>query len=153
MPSAEPIAPEVAAFLARARVAHLATADAAGQPHVVPIVFALCDGRLYSPLDAKPKRVAASRLRRVRNLLANPRVAVVVDHYDEDWTRLGYVLWTGTARLLEAGAEAVQARAALRAKYPQYRAGPLRLADDAPLIALDAARVAVWGTLAPISPG
>ena len=147
MQSATPLTPEVAAFLARARVARLATADAAGQPHVVPIVFAVLDGRLYSPLDAKPKRVAATRLRRVRNLLANPRVAVVVDHYTEDWARLGYVLWTGRAHVLEAGDEAAHARAALRDKYAQYRAGPLRL-NDAPLIVLEPERITVWGSLA-----
>jgi coenzyme F420-0:L-glutamate ligase / coenzyme F420-1:gamma-L-glutamate ligase len=147
MQSATPLTPEVAAFLARARVAHLATADAAGQPHVVPIVFVVLDGRLYSPLDAKPKRVAVARLRRVRNLLANPRVAVVVDHYGEDWGRLGYVLWTGRASVLQAGDEAARARAALRAKYAQYRAGPLRL-DEAPLIVVEPQRVTAWGSLA-----
>lgn len=147
MQSATLLTPEVAAFLARARVAHLATADAAGQPHVVPIVFVVLDGRLYSPLDAKPKRVAVARLRRVRNLLANPRVAVVVDHYGEDWGRLGYVLWTGRASVLQAGDEAARARAALRAKYAQYRAGPLRL-DEAPLIVVEPQRVTAWGSLA-----
>jgi PPOX class probable F420-dependent enzyme len=141
-----PLSPEAAAFLAAARVAHLATADAAGEPHVVPIVFVVVDGRLYSPLDAKPKRVAGTRLRRVRNLQANPRAAVVVDRYAEDWTRLGYVLWRGPARLIEAGAEAERARAALRAKYPQYRAGPLHLAE-APLIVVEAAQVTTWGHL------
>src|SRR3954471_14493511 len=112
-----PLPTAVEAFLAQARVAHLSTADAAGQPHVVPIVFVLLDGRLYSPLDAKPKRVPGRRLKRVRNLVANPRVAVVVDRYAEDWSRLGYVLWQGAARLLDAGREADQARDALRAKY------------------------------------
>src|SRR3954454_7351119 len=80
--------PAVVAFLGDARVAHLATADASGQPHVVPITFALLDGRLYSALDAKPKRVAGPQLRRVRNIRENPRVSVVVDHYAEDWSRL-----------------------------------------------------------------
>jgi PPOX class probable F420-dependent enzyme len=115
-----PLSAAVEAFLGRARVAHLATADAAGQPHVVPIVFVVLDRRLYSPLDAKPKRVPGWRLKRVRNLAANPRVAVVVDRYAEDWSRLGYVLWQGRAHLLDRGSEADRARAALRGKYSQY---------------------------------
>ncbi len=140
------LAPEVAAFLARARLGHLATADEIGQPHVVPIVFALLDERLYSPLDAKPKRVAAGRLRRVRNLRVNPRAAVVVDHYSEDWSRLGYVLCTGHARVVDEADEAARARAALQAKYAQYRAGPLRL-DAAPVLVVELERVICWGDL------
>ncbi len=140
--------PTVAAFLARARVAHLATADARGQPHVVPITFALVDGRLYSALDAKPKRVAGRQLKRVRNLLENPRAAVVVDYYAEDWSRLGYVLLSGRARLLDAGPEATAALAALRARYPQYAAHPAHLAA-ATLIVLEPERVVVWGQLGP----
>jgi PPOX class probable F420-dependent enzyme len=140
------LTPAVRAFLARAPLAHLATADATAQPHVVPITFVVRGGRLYSPLDAKPKRVAGTRLRRVRNIQANPRVAVVVDRYAEDWTRLGYVLVTGRARLLAGGAEATRARAALRAKYAQYRAGPFRL-GAAPLIVVEAERITTWGHL------
>jgi coenzyme F420-0:L-glutamate ligase / coenzyme F420-1:gamma-L-glutamate ligase len=139
--------PTVVAFLSRARVAHLATADADGQPHVVPITFALHDGRVYSALDAKPKRVAGRQLRRVRNIQANPRVSVVVDHYAEDWSHLGYVLLIGTARLLETGAEADAARAVLHAKYPQYTADPRHLAD-ALLIVVEPTRVVCWGILA-----
>jgi coenzyme F420-0:L-glutamate ligase / coenzyme F420-1:gamma-L-glutamate ligase len=141
-----PLSAAVEAFLGQARVAHLATADAASQPHVVPIVFVVLDGRLYSPLDAKPKRVPAGRLKRVRNLAANPRVAVVVDRYAEDWTRLGYVLWQGRARLLDAGAEADRARAALRGKYSQYTDHALGL-DAATLIFVEPERVVAWGSL------
>ncbi|HZR98397.1 MAG TPA: TIGR03668 family PPOX class F420-dependent oxidoreductase [Chloroflexota bacterium] len=141
-----PLTAAVVAFLARARVAHLATADVAGQPHVVPIVFVVLDGRLYSPLDAKPKRVPGRRLKRVRNLAANPRVAVVVDRYAEDWSRLGYVLWQGRARLLDHGAEADRARAALRGKYSQYNDHALGL-HDATLIVVEPERVVVWGQL------
>jgi coenzyme F420-0:L-glutamate ligase/coenzyme F420-1:gamma-L-glutamate ligase len=139
-----PLSAAVEAFMGQARVAHLATADAAGQPHVVPIVFVVLDGRLYSPLDGKPKRVPGRRLKRVRNLAANPRVAVVVDRYAEDWTRLGYVLWQGRARLLDAGDEAARARVALRGKYSQYNDHALGL-DDAVLIVVEPERVVVWG--------
>jgi PPOX class probable F420-dependent enzyme len=135
-----------AAYLARQRVGHLATADAAGTPHVVPVCFALLDGTVYSVLDAKPKRIPGRSLRRVRNVLANPRAALVVDTYDEDWTRLGYVLVTGTTRLLEpSDPEHAPALAALRAKYPQYRAMPLA---SQPMIALDPTTVVAWGRTA-----
>ena len=140
------LTPGAATFLAQARVAHLATTDRGGQPHVVPITFVLFEGRLYSALDAKPKRVAAQRLRRVRNIQQNPRVAVVVDRYSEDWTRLGYVLLLGTARLVEASAETERPLAALRAKYTPYAKGPLALADAA-LLVVEPQRVIVWGSL------
>ena len=70
-------------FLTRTRVGRLATADAAGQPHVIPVVFATDGRKLYTPLDEKPKRVAPSQLKRVRNLLENPKVAFVVDDYED----------------------------------------------------------------------
>ena len=98
--------PDQLAFLARMRVARLATADVAGQPHVIPIVFAIDDQRLYSPVDEKPKRVAPNQLKRLRNLLANPQVAIVVDEYDEDWTRLAWVLMTGRAAIVQEGESA-----------------------------------------------
>jgi PPOX class probable F420-dependent enzyme len=141
-----PLSAAAEAFLGQARVAHLATADAAGQPHVVPIVFVVLDGRLYSPLDAKPKRVPGRRLKRVRNLAANPRVAVVVDCYAEDWSRLGYVLWQGRAHLIDQGSEADRARNALRGKYSQYNDHALGL-DEATLIVVESERVVVWGDL------
>ena len=136
-----------APFVARQRVGHLATADATGGPHVIPVCFALLDGRLYSVLDAKPKRVSSPRsLRRVRNVLANPRAALVLDQYDEDWSRIGYVLVSGAARLIEPEApEHAPALAALRAKYPQYRAMAL---EAQPMIVLDPERVTAWGRTA-----
>jgi len=142
------LSPAAQAFLARAPVAHLATASPDGRPHVVPITFVWLDERLYTALDAKPKRVAVARLRRVRNLLANPRVAVVVDRYSDDWARLGYVLLEGCGQLLTDAAAAERACAALRAKYPPYRAGPLQL-GAAPIIEVVPERVIEWGDLAP----
>jgi PPOX class probable F420-dependent enzyme len=114
------------------RVGHLATADAAGAPHVVPVCFA-CDGQaLYSAIDHKPKRFTGYRMKRVRNIVENPRVAFLVHHYDEDWHQLYYVLVRGTARLLEDGAEHRHALVLLEAKYPQYR--QRRLADTSSLV-------------------
>ena len=100
---------------------HLATADANGRPHVIPVCFAYDGQHIYSVLDAKPKRGALTGLRRVRNILANPQVSLVIDHYDEDWTRLWYLLVQGRAELVEDGPEPPAAIALLREKYPQYR--------------------------------
>jgi PPOX class probable F420-dependent enzyme len=105
---------------AAARVARLATADATGVPHLVPIVFALVGDAIYSAVDAKPKRTTA--LRRLANVRANPRVAVLADHYEEDWTALWWVRADGAARILEPGHPA--ALDALAARYLQYRRDP-----------------------------
>jgi PPOX class probable F420-dependent enzyme len=88
------ISPDDRAFLQQARVGRLATASGDGDPHVIPVCFVFDGTHLYSAIDAKPKRVAPPRLRRVQNLRANPRASLLVDHYDEDWTRLRYVLVT-----------------------------------------------------------
>src|SRR5437762_4677074 len=101
-------------FLAERRVAHLATADRGGVPHVVPVCFALHESTLYITIDAKPKRAPAKELKRVKNILENPTVAVVVDRYDEDWARLGWVMLRGRAEILHAGTEHDDAQALLR---------------------------------------
>ena len=79
-------------------MAHMATADAGGAPHAVPICYAFDGLHLYSVIDLKPKRVAARGLKRVRNILANSRVAIVIDDYDEEWEKLAYVLIQGPRR-------------------------------------------------------
>ena len=99
------LARRVERFLRAQRVARLATADARGRPHVVPIVFVYSAGRLYTPIDLKPKSASPRRLQRVRNILANPRVQVLIDQYEEDWQRLGYVQLRGPAELIERGDE------------------------------------------------
>jgi PPOX class probable F420-dependent enzyme len=130
------------AFVREARVARLATVDERGRPHVVPICFVYQDGAVYSVLDAKPKRVPVRSLRRVRNLLANANVQLLVDRYDEDWTRLAYVQLRGRAALLESGPEHSEAISLLRAKYAQY--ANMRL-DDAPVIKVLVEEVVAWG--------
>ena len=139
---------DAARFVEGARVAHLASTSASGQPHVVPVCFALVKGRIYVGLDAKPKSVDPLRLRRVRNITQNPRVSFLVDRYSEDWTKLGYVMITGEAELCAREEERRAAVGALRAKYPQYQE---MLRDDAPVILITPKRVAAWGDLSPRS--
>ena len=137
---------EAARFVESARVAHLGSTSASGQSHVVPVCFALLKGRIYVGLDAKPKSVDPLRLRRVRNILQNPRVSFLVDRYSEDWTKLGYVMVTGEAELCSCEAERRAAVAALRARYAQYRE---MLHDDAPVIRITPKRASAWGDLSP----
>jgi PPOX class probable F420-dependent enzyme len=131
-------------FLETRRVARLATADARGAPHVVPVCFAVADGTLYVTIDEKPKRRTGAPLKRLRNIAENPAVAVVADHYDEDWTRLGWVMLQGRADILSVGAEHARAQALLRARYPQL--GPMNI-EALPVIAVRVERVASWGDL------
>jgi PPOX class probable F420-dependent enzyme len=112
---------EARQLLATARVARLATADASGRPHLVPVVFA-CDGDVvFSAVDAKPKRT--TDLRRLDNVRANPRVALLADHYDDaDWDALWWVRADGVARVLDAqDPQARRGVALLVQRYPQYR--------------------------------
>ena len=133
----------VAWKLRRARVARLATADRRGRPHVVPVCFAY-DGRaFYTAVDLKPKRAAPEKLTRVRNILANPNVALLVDDYREDWSRLWFILVRGNARLLRRGKEQQKAHRLLRKKYRQYAAG--LLPAGAPVIRIRPKRIFAWG--------
>ena len=131
-------------FLETQRVARLATADARGLPHVVPVCFAVADGTLYVTIDQKPKRLGATPLKRLRNISQNPAVAIVADRYDEDWTRLGWVMLQGLAEILTAGSEHARAQALLRARYAQLRAMAI---EGLPVIAVRVARVLSWGDL------
>jgi PPOX class probable F420-dependent enzyme len=125
-----------------ARVAHLATAAASGQPHVIPICFVYDGKYFYSPIDEKPKQVAPQKLKRLKNIAENPNVALVIDHYDEDWRKLAYVLIFGRARVINRGIAHRQAVRLLRRKYPQYR----RMAiDQRPLIVITTSRITAWG--------
>jgi PPOX class probable F420-dependent enzyme len=129
-------------WLTVAPVARLATADGSGAPHVIPVCYAF-DGRfLFSVLDQKPKSAELIRLRRVRNIQANPQVSLVVDHYEEDWSRLGYILVLGKAELLLEGEEHDGAVRLLRRKYVQYRAMDL---EANPVIKITPHRAVCWG--------
>src|SRR5829696_560681 len=134
--------PNQLAFLEAQRVGRLASASSDGAPHVIPVCYA-CDGtNLYIALDAKPKRVAPERLRRIRNILENPRVALVIDRYSDDWSELAYLLIQGTAALIHPGAaEHRRALALLRERYVQYLAMPL---EQQPVIEIRPAKVVAW---------
>ncbi len=132
---------EQARFLDGQRVGRLATVDDHGRPHAVPICFALLDGVLYTPIDEKPKRDTGRPLRRVRNILAHPDVCLVVDVYDEDWTRLAWLQVRGVATLVEDDGERTRAIAALRGKYAQYRTMDL---ETRVLIRVTAGEVVGW---------
>jgi PPOX class probable F420-dependent enzyme len=131
-------------FLDAQRVARLATADAAGRPHVVPICYLLRGDSVYFTIDEKPKRKPGAPLKRLANLRENPRAALVVDRYDEDWSRLGWVMVQGRAEVLERGPEHDLAQAGLRARYPQL--ATMRIAE-LPVVAIRIEHVASWGRL------
>jgi len=139
------LSPHERQFLETRRVARLATADQQGAPHVVPVCFALAENTLYITIDQKPKRDAGRPLKRLRNIVDNPAVAVVVDHYDEDWTQLGWVMLRGRAEILADGAEHNQAQTLLRTRYPQLQAMQI---GSLPVIAVRLERVTRWGNLA-----
>ena len=124
---------------AAARVARLATVDADGQPHLVPIVFVVAGERLYTVVDGKPKRTTA--LRRLANVAANPKVSVLVDHYADDWRELWWVRADGTARIVST--DSAEGRTALRLlteRYPQYA----ETVPPGPVLAIDVARWVSW---------
>jgi PPOX class probable F420-dependent enzyme len=130
-------------FLTAARVAHLATADARGVPHVVPVCYVLAGETLYITIDEKPKR-RDRPLKRLRNIAENPAVAITVDRWDEDWTRLAWVMLHGKAEILHDGREHDAAQEVLREKYPQYRTMDLA---PLPVIAVPIERAASWDAL------
>ncbi|HSA81171.1 MAG TPA: TIGR03668 family PPOX class F420-dependent oxidoreductase [Geminicoccaceae bacterium] len=131
-------------FLAAQRVAHLATADAAGRPHVVPICYVLIGNTVYFTIDEKPKKRPGAVLKRLSNLRENPAAALAVDRYDEDWSKLGWVMVQGSAEILESGPEHDLAQASLRARYPQL--ATMRI-EGLPVVAVRIDHVASWGQL------
>ena len=136
--------PEARAFLERHRVGHLATAGADGAPHVIPVCYALDATALYFVADEKPKRRPARRLQRLVNLRENPRAALVVDDYDDDWTRLAWLLVRGPAGVVSAPSVRARALALLRTRYPQYVAMSLDDGERNPIVRLEPERVTLW---------
>jgi PPOX class probable F420-dependent enzyme len=129
-------------LLTTARVAQLATADQQARPHIVPIVFVYEDPFVYTPIDGKRKSVEDwHELRRVKNVETNGRVSVLVDYYQENWSKCAWVRLDGVADMLTRGEDHRRALALLGAKYPQYRTMPL---GDAPVIRVRVEHVAQW---------
>ena len=124
--------------LGESRVARLATVGVHGKPHVVPVCFVLDGDTIFSAVDHKPKRT--SGLQRLRNIAANPSVAVLADHYEEDWRTLWWVRADGMARVLVPGAEAERAIDMLVHRYPQY----MRQRPGGPVVAITITRLSGW---------
>jgi len=129
-------------FAERHRVAHLATAAADAAPHVVPICYALVADSFYFVVDEKPKRTRTD-LKRLRNIAVNPQVALVIDDYDEDWTRLAYLLVQGRAACVEDRQEHTTVLAALRRRYSQYTVMQLAF-DTHPMVRITPLRSHFW---------
>lgn len=129
---------DAAEMFAGAPVAMLATVGPDGDPHIVPVVFAVSDGIVYTAVDAKRK--STKRLRRLANIAAHPSVSMLVDHYDEDWKHLWWVRADGLAQVHESGEEMAVGYALLRRKYPQYQ----RIALDGPVVTVAVQRWSSW---------
>ncbi|HSS93099.1 MAG TPA: TIGR03668 family PPOX class F420-dependent oxidoreductase [Candidatus Dormibacteraeota bacterium] len=121
-----------------AKVARLATVSGDGRPHIVPITFAMAGETVYFAVDHKPK--ATTDLKRLRNIEANPAVSVLVDHYEDDWSRLWWVRADGRGRILRAGADFESAIAVLTERYGQYRADR----PSGPVVAIAVERITGW---------
>jgi PPOX class probable F420-dependent enzyme len=131
-------------FLATRTVAYLATSDRRAIPHVVPVCFILADTTIYITVDEKPKRDPRRTLKRIRNIEENPNVALLADRYDEDWTRLGWVMLRGHAEILTGGKEHQHAQSLLRARY--YQLHDMQIAHLS-VIAVRLERALSWGNL------
>jgi len=123
------------------RVGHLATCNLSLEPLVVPFCYVFHDEVIYSSIDEKPKRRKPLSLRRIINIEANPNVCIVIDHYEENWSKLRFIIVQGKAKLLQSGKEHQQAINQLRKKYPQYRFMNLQ---TRPVIKIVPTRMTVW---------
>ena len=130
-------------FVESQRVGHLATADAAGAPYVVPVCYALAGASIYITIDDQPKRRRATPLKRLRNIAENRYVAFVVDRYDDqDWSRLGWVMLRGRADILHRGPEHAEAQRLLRTRYAQLNE---MVIERHPVIAIRIEHATSWG--------
>jgi PPOX class probable F420-dependent enzyme len=128
-------------LLKESRVGHLATCNVSRKPHVVPLCYVYHDDALYSSIDKKPKRSKILDLRRIINIETNPNVCVVIDHYEENWNKLRFIMVHGKAELLWSGEEHQRAINLLRKKYPQYRSMNLQ---TRPIIKILPRRISTW---------
>lgn len=132
-------------YVEQARIARLATADAEGNPHAVPVCFAFAGDHIVTPIDEKPQDVAPQSLRRSRDISENPRITLIIDHYTEDWSQLGWVQVRGTATHCQPDEKPHSPGiTALETKYDQYGSQNL---EDRPLIRISPGSVRSWGHL------
>lgn len=130
-------------FVRAQRVARLATSDAEGHPYAVPVCYAYDGVHFYTPLDEKPKSVSDSKMRRVRNIETRHEASLLIDQYNDDWSKLGWVLIHGYADLLPPQ-DPVHSHALelLRERYPQYRTMDL---ETRPIIIITPDHISSWG--------
>ncbi len=133
--------PAVREFLIAERVARMATAGKSGEPHVIPICFWFDGARFYFAIDEKPKSRSGLALKRMRNIAENPRVAIIVDHYEDDWSHLAYVMIRGSAQVVDDNEEYMLALRNLRDKYRTMPLSP----DRNPIVRITPDRVNTWG--------
>lgn len=133
-------------FIQSQRIARMATVDKSGRPLVVPICYAYHGNNLYTPVDTKPKTVSPRALKRIRNISSNPNVSVVVDVYNEDWDKIGFVVVHGAAEVIESGAEYRRSLRILSGKYRQYR--DMKISQlGLPVIKIVPTRIVSWGSI------
>jgi PPOX class probable F420-dependent enzyme len=133
-------------FILSHRVARMATVDNLGRPLVVPICFAYDGKHIYTPIDKKPKRVPVKELKRIKNILDNPNISLVIDDYHEDWNKLTYVIIHGRAELIESGEEYQRSLRLLCEKYTQYVDMNLSTLN-LPVIKVIPVRILFWGAI------
>jgi len=143
----QPISAPVQRFILTHVVARLATSGRDGQPHVIPFCYAFDGEYFYFVVDEKPKRHTGKPLKRIRNILENPQVALVIDDYTEDWTQLAYVLVSGTAVPVEDEIEYARVLELLRIRYSQYRLMDLTFSRN-PMIRITPTKIHAWGKVA-----
>jgi len=135
---------KVIEFIKSHRVARMATVDGLGRPLVIPICYHFNGSSIYTPIDKKPKRASPRELKRVRNIIENPNVSLVIDEYYEDWTKLCYVIINGRAEIIESGEEYQNSLRLLSEKYPQYV--DMKLSGlNLPVIKIVPYRIVSWG--------
>jgi PPOX class probable F420-dependent enzyme len=135
---------DIIRYISRKRIAHFATCDSNAIPTVIPICFVYHNGIVYSPIDKKPKKISPTKLKRVKNIMENPFVSLVIDEYNDNWNRLSYVIIQGSASLIDHGQEYESALGMLCEKYEQY--SKMKLNDlGLPVIKIVSNKIITWG--------
>ena len=133
-------------FIQTHKIARMATVDKLGKPLVLPICYAFDGNNIYTPIDKKPKSVTINKLKRIRNILENQNISIVIDNYDDNWSKLGYVIIHGKAELIHSGSEYDESLRILSEKYPQYR--EMKLSQlNLPVIRIVPNRIISWGDI------